>query len=340
MRDESDPFDVSDLFFVSQYRLSKSTAKYIIDLLGDKDDANSQNSSIPFPLRVLCTLHFYGHGSFQKPTGTHYNLSMSQSSVSRCIHQITHLIEQHLAPIFVQFPTTEESKLAVKQGFYTKFGLPGILGAIDGVHIAIQSPPNNDHTNPGHLYRNRKGYHSINAMVACDSNLTILFADTRYPGSVHDSAVWQVSNLKQQIKSTHNGNSWLLGDSGYPIEPWLLTPFINPRTQTEKLYNKLHIKARNVIERCFGVLKSRFRCLHKYRTLHYSPSKTSKIINAVITLHNLCIKTNEPLIDEEYPIEDGNDNEEYIPEHAAVLQEGRLSRQNYMNNIMGRLNLN
>lgn len=46
-----------------------------------------------------------------------------------------------------------------------------------------------------------------------------------------------------------------------------------------------------------------FSCLLKDRTLHYSPSKASKIIISCIVLHNLCIEANVPLLNDEA---DGN----------------------------------
>lgn len=134
LRDTSDSFEVSDLYSASQYRLCKETAKYVIDFLQEKADMNVQNS-IPFHLRVLCTIHLYAHGLFQTPTGSNFNLSMSQSSVSRCLHQVTDLIEKHL-PILVKFPTTEDEIAEAKKGFYMKFGLPGIISAVDGMCIS------------------------------------------------------------------------------------------------------------------------------------------------------------------------------------------------------------
>lgn len=83
------------------------------------------------------------------------------------------------------------------------------------------------------------------------------------------------------------------GDGGYPLEPWLLTPLTTPATRAEVAYNSAHTRTRNVIERCFGILKSRFRCLDKSGgTLLYSAQKTCKIVVAAAVLHNFCISNN------------------------------------------------
>ncbi|KAH6927341.1 hypothetical protein HPB50_001992 [Hyalomma asiaticum] len=62
-------------------------------------------------------------------------------------------------------------------------------------------------------------------------------------------------------------------NSGYLLETWLLTPIpgnLAPGTP-ECEYNKEHTSMRNVVGRCIGVLKSRFRCLQRYRALLYKP---------------------------------------------------------------------
>ena len=57
-------------------------------------------------------------------------------------------------------------------------------------------------------------------------------------------------------------NGFLLGDSGYPCRPFLLTPFLNPGSQREEKYNRCHISTRNLIERTFGIWKRKFHVLH------------------------------------------------------------------------------
>ncbi|XP_008182278.1 putative nuclease HARBI1 [Acyrthosiphon pisum] len=140
--------------------------------------------------------------------------------------------------------------------------------------------------------------------IICDVNLRILNVSARYPGSSHDSHIWNTSNIKALMTDLHaqgHKSYMLLGDSGYALRAWLLTPFLDPRPDTpEANYNDVICKARSTIERCNGVLKMRFRCLLKHRTLHYAPNKASKIINSCVVLHNLCIMDNIPLYNEDF----------------------------------------
>lgn len=82
--------------------------------------------------------------------------------------------------------------------------------------------------------------------------------------------------------------------SGYPTRPWLLTPIRNPQPGPQERFNRRFCHIRATIERCIGVLKNRFRCLLKHRTLHYNPTIAGKIVNSCAVLHNICIQNNIP----------------------------------------------
>ena len=51
----------------------------------------------------------------------------------------------------------------------------------------------------------------------------------------------------------------LLGDSGYALRPWLMTPLAAVATPREAAYNRLHKSERTIVERSIGTWKSRFR---------------------------------------------------------------------------------
>ncbi|XP_036324871.1 putative nuclease HARBI1 isoform X3 [Rhagoletis pomonella] len=86
-------------------------------------------------------------------------------------------------------------------------------------------------------------------------------------------------------------NSIYLDDSGYPLSPYLLTPFRHADSRTrESIFNKKHAKARNVVERTIGVLKCLFRCLLSDRKMRYDPATVISIINICCAFHNICKK--------------------------------------------------
>ena len=90
------------------------------------------------------------------------------------------------------------------------------------------------------------------------SVLRFLHLNACFPGSTHDAYVLSNFGLPDPVQSLPDGG-WLLGDSGYQLKPWLLTPFQSPRNQQEQKFNDTHSKTRVVVERAFGVLKARFR---------------------------------------------------------------------------------
>ncbi|XP_050339006.1 putative nuclease HARBI1 [Bactrocera neohumeralis] len=212
---------------------------------------------------------------------------MSQSSLSRSLRAVAKLIVK-VKGGEIKFPSSIEEETFIKTGFFRKFGIKSTIGAIDCTYIAIIAPPSNNVERPLNLYLNRKAFYSINVEAVCDHRLRFTFINAKFPGATYDSGIWATSDLREDLIRQHTNTSeqqrresWLLGDQGYPLEPWLLTPVGTPNTHKEQKYNKLHGSARNCIERAFGVLKSRFRCLLKHRVLHYSGITFNEIDDGV-----------------------------------------------------------
>ena len=83
----------------------------------------------------------------------------------------------------------------------------------------------------------RKGRYSINVQLICDSNGRITNVVARWPGSTHDSRILQASRVGQLFEGGRL-EGILLGDSGYPVRPWLMTPLSYPETNAERAYNR------------------------------------------------------------------------------------------------------
>ncbi|KAG8239533.1 hypothetical protein J437_LFUL019202 [Ladona fulva] len=164
----------------------------------------------------------------------------------------------------------------------------------------------------------------------CDSDLKISNILSRYPGSTHDSFVWVNSGVRERLMDmwAMGERCWLLGDSGYPHEPWLHTPILNAEEGTLEARNtRYHIKARSAVERCIGLLKGRFRCLLLGRKLEYEPRKACKFINACCVLHNMCVLGGVPYVEDDgyqvIPLQQGVTS---MLNEARAVREGIIRR--------------
>ena len=101
-----------------------------------------------------------------------------------------------------------------------------------------------------------------------------------------------------------------LRDSGYPLQPWLMTPVAEPAIRPgEAAFNKAHKTNRSIIERAIGSMKQRFPSLQKFHTLRYWPDRATFIITTCAILQNLCIEYNVPMPENEDYFSANDDHE-------------------------------
>ena len=270
-------------------------------------------------------MSFLAGGNFQRTDAK--LLGISQPSVSKSVHRVVRLIAG-LRPCLIKFP--EEAELPdISQGFYFKKGLPGVVGAVDCTHIWILGPggPHNE------LYRNRKGFFSINTHIMCDDKLYIRDVVSSWWGSAHDSRIFNESALKQKVQQLQP-QYHLVGDRGYACSRYMLTPLTNPTSHSQRRYNYAQSATRMIIEQVNGVLKRRFPCLTK--RLNFSPERSAAIIVACAVLHNLGLRENDffqedpndpPLAPDAMP-EDIYDERE---EDVNIVRQGNAKRTTIIN---------
>jgi len=61
------------------------------------------------------------------------------------------------------------------------------------------------------VFRNRKSYFSLNVQVVANADKEIIDIVARWPGSVHDSTIFQNSNLRMLFETNQLHNCLLLG---------------------------------------------------------------------------------------------------------------------------------
>ncbi|XP_066583098.1 putative nuclease HARBI1 [Prorops nasuta] len=207
-------------------------------------------------------------------------VGISEATTQRIVHKLSDVIAA-LSPEFIKFPSGDDI-LKIEAEIFHKAGFIRILGALDCVHIPIQSYGGED----AELFRNRKGFFSFNVQVIVNARLQIMDIVARWPGSSHDSIIFHNSVLKSRFENGEFGNKMILGDSGYPNLPYLMTPLLIPKTPAEILYNESQIRSRSIIERNFGVWGRTFPILtigSRFRT----PQTTMNVIIACAVLHNI-----------------------------------------------------
>ncbi|KAJ8346457.1 hypothetical protein SKAU_G00278580 [Synaphobranchus kaupii] len=107
----------------------------------------------------------------------------------------------------------------------------------------------------------------------------------------------------------------LLGDGGYPCleDPiQIITPYREPvQGPVEARFNRHHSKARSIIERAFGLMKSRWRSI-LFSALEVHPTFAPKVVAACAVLHNICLADVDALEEERVSYE-------YYPDLVPIL---------------------
>ncbi|XP_063838190.1 putative nuclease HARBI1 [Ostrinia nubilalis] len=251
--------------FVQRYRLSKETVLWLVSELGSYlKTPTTMNHAISPLEQILLTLRFYATGTMQQCSGDLFGIS--KSAACKVIHLVSRTISTKFIHLIAMPQSSEEVK-EVMAKFYSIAKFPSVVGAIDCTHIRIMSPGGDN----AELYRNRKDIFSINTQVVADADLKIRDIVARWPGSVHDSTIFNNSRVKDMMSSQQ----------------------LDPQTPAEKLYNESQIRTRNVVERTFGVWKRRFPCIGSQ--LRVKLCNVQPIIVSTAILHNLCIMKKENL---------------------------------------------
>ncbi|MFQ6663788.1 hypothetical protein Gotur_031166 [Gossypium turneri] len=201
--------------------------------------------------QVAMFLHIISHHLKNRVIKHHF--SRSGETVSRSFHNVLNAVIRLQDVLFKKAePIAANSTYPRWQWF------KNCLGALDGTHIKTRVP-----TVDKPRYRTRKGDIATNMLGVYTPNMHFVYVLPSWEGYVADGRV-----LRDAISRRH-GLKVPHVDAGYTNCEGFLAPFRGQRyhlnewrqgyqpSTPEEFFNMKHASARNVIERCFGLLKHR-----------------------------------------------------------------------------------
>jgi hypothetical protein len=230
-------------------------------------------------------LTFIANTETLTPIASRFDISIS--STFRVIRRVVAWILTKL-DVAVKWPQDYNEIRNICDSFYAKTGISGVLGLIDSTHIKIEKPKN------GRQYLNSKGYFSIILQGTVDSQMRFTNIYCGEPGSCSSARVLKKSPLYNTATQNKNilfpENTFLIGHSGYPLLPWLVSAFRESKrlTQHQRNFNCQHTMSRKISEKAFNLLKSRFRRIKVFNVYRNVDFITDTVVAACI-LHNYCL---------------------------------------------------
>lgn len=273
---------MDDLEFFKNVRVSKEAFDFMLDMIEDdpphrlhgKDKVTQCES-------LLITLWFLGNKTTFRETAVQFRLSIS--AVHRIFYNTVHHICQHADKI-IKWPSDLE---VTEREFFEIAGFKGVVGAIDGTHIEVRPP-----LEQNKAYQDRFMDHSEVLLAVCDAGMQFTYISTGFPGSIHDQRCLDLSHkLSAAITSPPNEyfpkhEYHIVGDTGFKLETTLMIPYkdYGNMSHDQIVYNTKLSRTRVIIENAFSSLKGRFRCLEY---LEVDIDKVTPIIVACCVVHNI-----------------------------------------------------
>lgn len=154
---------LDDIDFKCQFRLSKGCAEDLLQQFGHHlQPHTARNVSLSPSTQLIVAMRFYSLEAILLAAGDF--VGVSKASACSVVWKVSQAICKLRRKYIIM-----DSSGTIKEKFYNIARFPCIVGAIDCTHIRIQSPGGE---NP-EVFRNRKGYFSLNVQCVCDASLLI-----------------------------------------------------------------------------------------------------------------------------------------------------------------------
>ncbi|KAK1265411.1 hypothetical protein QJS04_geneDACA011203 [Acorus gramineus] len=235
------------------------------------------------------------------------SFGMNQSMVSQITWRFVEAMEEcglhHL-----RWPSTETEVQNIKSKFEKIRGLPNCCGAIDTTHIIMcmtSVDPSND------VWLDQEKKHSMVLQAIVDPDMRFRDIVTGWPGCMGEPLILKNSGFSKlceggqrlsgkqiELSKGSKVREYIVGDMGFPLLPWLITPYQGKGVSSAKSeFNKRHFATRMVAQRALVRLKNMWKIIQGEM---WRPAKhrLPRIILVCCLLHNILIDLEDDIQDE------------------------------------------
>ncbi|KAF2591989.1 hypothetical protein F2Q70_00040907 [Brassica cretica] len=262
--------------FESVFKVSRKTFDYICSLVKDDFTAKPANFS----------------DSNGKPLTLHDRVAVALRRLGSALHHLS-------------WPSKLDD---IKSKFEKISGLPNCCGAIDITHV-MMNLPNVELSNKVWLDGEKNFSMVLQAVV--DPDMRFLDVIAGWPGSLSDDVVLKNSGFfklvekgkrlsggKIQLSERTELREYIVGDSGFPLLPWLLTPYQGkPMSLPQTEFNKRHSETRKPAQMALSRLKDKWRIINGVMWMP-DRNRLPRIIFVCCLLHNILIDMDDQTLDD------------------------------------------
>ncbi|XP_053676469.1 uncharacterized protein LOC128726673 [Anopheles nili] len=286
---------------LEQLRMDYGMFNFILCQIKD-ELANKLFKGVPIAaeIKFSIAIYFLGSGKDYRSVGNKFGVHFS--TVHKCLRAFCRAVIRAFRGDVIRMPMNIKDIENATEEFAELAGIPQVIGAIDCLHIAVNQPGNE----PTH-YVNSKGWTSVIMQAVVDCNGRFLDVSCKHTGHTKDAAVLLESSLYQSMEQLEQPSCnidgvdvipCLLGDHGYPLLPWLITPYPpgnEALTDPQRSFNVYIAKARSGISKAFERLVGRWKVLN--RGLNLDINFVSEVIITCCILHNIAERLGSPYLD-------------------------------------------
>ncbi|XP_010433065.1 PREDICTED: putative nuclease HARBI1 [Camelina sativa] len=282
--------------FRREFRMSKSTFNLICEELDTTVTKKNTmlRDAIPAPKRVGVCVWRLATGAPLRHVSERFGLGIS--TCHKLVIEVCRAIYDVLMPKYLRWPSDQEIS-STKSKFESVHKIPNVVGSIYTTHIPIIAPKVHvaAYFNKRHTERNQKTSYSITVQGVVNADGIFTDVCIGNPGSLTDDQILEKSSLSRQRAARGMlRDSWIVGNSGFPLTDWLLVPYARQNlTWTQHAFNESVGEIQGIATEAFQRLKGRWACLQKRTEVKLQD--LPYVLGACCVLHNICEMRNEEM---------------------------------------------